>query len=202
VTPVTVTCVKLNEPVPPVTWALVLKVAPPALKTLELLLVIQLLKIKRVEKVDAVEVQVPPGFIVTNPVKVFTPVLEDMVRVPVTEVVPETVIAKAPTVRVDALAILRLVQAAVASTVTVNPPSIKTLSAATGAVAPGIPPEVADHTAVEVQAPLATEKRSADIATDTDVNKTTTSTIAFTGSKNFRTGLCVAPGRIDGLNRV
>ena len=49
-------------------------------------------------------------------------------------VVPETVIPKAPTVRADPDAMLRLVQAAAAVIVTVNPPSIIALSAATGAV--------------------------------------------------------------------
>lgn len=50
-----------------------------------------------------------------------------------------------------------LVQAAFAVIVTVHPFSRKTLSPATGTLAPEAPPEVADHVAVEFQLPLVTE---------------------------------------------
>ena len=62
-----------------------------------------------------------------------------------------------PTVKVAPLAILKLAQAAFAVIVTVNPPSIKTLSPATGKLAPGAPPDVADHVEFRFQFPVATE---------------------------------------------
>ena len=77
-------------------------------------------------------------------------------------VVPETVIAKAPTVRADPLAIFSVAQAAAPPIVTVNPPSMKTISPATGPVAgtptcPGTPPDVVDHVAEAAHGPVATE---------------------------------------------
>ena len=59
-----------------------------------------------------------------------------------------------------------------AVTVTVHPFSRKTLSPATGKLAPGAPPEVADHVAVEFQLPEATEKRSAAITENAENDKT------------------------------
>jgi len=54
-----------------------------------------------------------------------------------------------------------LVQAAFTLTVTVNPPSIVTTSPATGTVALGVPPEVADQVDVAFQLPVATANRLA-----------------------------------------
>jgi hypothetical protein len=51
-------------------------------------------------------------------------------------------------------------QAAATVTVTVRPPSIVTVSPATGTLAPEAPPEVADHVLVAFQLPVATEKRA------------------------------------------
>jgi hypothetical protein len=47
--------------------------------------------------------------------------------------------------------------AVLAFTVTVYPPSITTISLAIGTGAPGAPPDVKDHVAVEFQLPVATE---------------------------------------------
>ena len=49
------------------------------------------------------------------------------------------------------------VQDAFAVTVTVWPPSIVTVSPATGALAPAAPPELADQVVVAFQLPVATE---------------------------------------------
>ena len=102
--------------------------------------------------------QVPPLLIITLPENVLIPaVLVRNVMVPETEVAPETVKLKPPTVSDDEAAILRDAQAAAVVTVTVFEPSIKTSSPATGTLAPGAPPDDIDHVLVELQFPVATE---------------------------------------------
>jgi hypothetical protein len=117
--------------------------------------------------------QVPPAIIVASPVNNFVPttLVNDMI--PATEVVPLTVILKPPTLKVDPLAILKLAQAASAAVVTVNPPSIKTLSPAIGKLAPGAPPDVAAHVEMLFQLPVATEYLSAAISENPKNDKTT-----------------------------
>lgn len=63
------------------------------------------------------------------------------------------------------------VQAAFAESVTVKPPAIVTTSPATGTDAPDAPPKVADQVAVELQLPVATEKRFAAFDNETVNNK-------------------------------
>jgi hypothetical protein len=116
VTPVTVTLVKLYNPVPPRFCAFVVKVAPPAEKVFTLLLVIPPLKTTRLTVVADVDVHVPPEFMVTRPVKVFTAVFEFIRRVPEIVVVPETVKVKPPTVSVAEEATSSDKQVAAAST--------------------------------------------------------------------------------------
>ena len=81
---------------------------------------------------------------------------------------PEIVIVFAPTDNVEPVLTVRLVHAAMAVVVTVKPPSMVTLSAATGAGAPGAPPLVVDHVEVELQLPVATENRFAAEIFETD----------------------------------
>jgi hypothetical protein len=69
-------------------------------------------------------------------------------------------------VKVDASTVLAfftvtLAEAALAESVTVNPPSMVASSPAIGALAPEAPPEVADQVEVDDQFPLATENREA-----------------------------------------
>jgi hypothetical protein len=78
-----------------------------------------------------------------------------------------------PTFKTEPFAILKLAPAEATLTVTVNPPSIKALSPATGALAPGAPPEVADQVALTFQFPVATEYRSAAYIDNTEHNKAT-----------------------------
>jgi len=77
--------------------------------------------------------------------------------IPFTVVVPLTVRLNPATDNVAPLAILKLAQAAAAAVVTVNPPSIKTLSPATGNEAPGSPPDDDAHVELTFQLPVATE---------------------------------------------
>ena len=95
--------------------------------------------------------------IITLPVNVFVPVVLLCVRVPETDVIPETVKLKPPTVREDKASIFRVAHVAAPFTVMYCEPSIKTSSPATGKLAPGNPPDVVDHVAFEFQLPLATE---------------------------------------------
>lgn len=104
---------------------------------------------------DALLVHVPPA-ITTVPI-VFVPVVLVNTMVPFTVVVPLTVKLTLETVKVEPLAMEIFVQAEVTLTVTFLFPSIKTTSPATGTLAPGPPPEVADHVPVEFQFPVATE---------------------------------------------
>ena len=101
--------------------------------------------------------QIPDAEMVTSPVKVFVPVALVKLIVPFNDVEPLTVRLKPLTVKVDPEVTEMLVHADAASTVTVNPPSTKTLSPATGTLAPGTPPEVADQVEVAFQFPVATE---------------------------------------------
>jgi hypothetical protein len=71
--------------------------------------------------------------------------------------VAETVNAKVAASNMLAFLTVTFVEDLAASSVTVKPPSIIASSAATGADAPGAPPEVADQVAVEIHVPLATE---------------------------------------------
>jgi hypothetical protein len=68
-------------------------------------------------------------------------------------VIPELVINELAAAVVNVI----VEQAAFTVTVTVRPPSMNTLSPATGNDAPGAPPEVADHVAFTFQFPEATE---------------------------------------------
>ncbi len=71
--------------------------------------------------------------------------------------------ANPPTFKVEPLAIDKFAQADATLTVTVNPPSMKTSSPATGTLAPLAPPELADHVVVTLQLPVATEYRGAPV---------------------------------------
>ncbi len=76
-------------------------------------------------------------------------------------ILPDTVRSSPPPLPIInvpfvAVPTVKFAQAASAVMVTVNPPSIKTLSPATGADAPDAPPEVVDQVAVEFQFPLLT----------------------------------------------
>jgi len=88
---------------------------------------------------------------------VLVPAVFVKVIAPFTVVRPDTAKLNPPTLSVEPEAMLTFVQAALALTVTVQPPSTYALSAATGAVAPAVPPEVADQVLVAFQLPVATE---------------------------------------------
>jgi hypothetical protein len=106
-----------------------------------------------------------PAFKVPDPTAIrFSPAPDlGIVIAPETvKVIPELIVNEVAVVTVKVID----VQAAAAVTVTLNPPSIVTASPATGIGAPGAPPEVVDHVAVEFQLPLATEKRAAAFAMD------------------------------------
>ena len=108
----------------------------------------------------ALSFQMAPLFKMTSPVKVLVPVALLKLMVPEIVEVPETLMVKAPTVRVDPFAIDRLpITAVFISTVTVKPPSMVTISPTAGTVAPAAPPEVAAQVEVLLQLPDATEKR-------------------------------------------
>jgi hypothetical protein len=77
--------------------------------------------------------------------------------IPLTVVVAETAKLNPPTESVDPFAILIFAQAAFAVIVIVLPPSINTLSPATGKLAPLLPPELDDHEVFEFQFPVAIE---------------------------------------------
>jgi hypothetical protein len=77
--------------------------------------------------------------------------------VPLNAVVPLTVKLNPPIVRTEPFATLKLAHAAFAVMVTVKTPSIKALSPATGKLAPGAPPEVADQVELAFQLPVTTE---------------------------------------------
>jgi hypothetical protein len=115
-TPVTVALTKLNEPVPPKFWSMVLNVAPPTAKTFELLFVIPPLNTTRETVVAVVEVQVPPEFMVTSPVKVLVEVFEVIEKSPELDVEPETVKVFLPTTRAPVLAIFKFKQVELAVT--------------------------------------------------------------------------------------
>src|SRR4030042_5644543 len=108
VTPVTVTLGMENVPVRACAFVLNVCTPVPALKVP--LLVIPPWKVTA--EFAVVLAQVPPALIVTRPVKVFVPVAEDMVRLPLvpppTVVVPVTVKAKPAAVKVVPSPILRL----------------------------------------------------------------------------------------------
>jgi len=152
---VTVTLGIVVVVLPPTACALVENVCTPVLAVNVVALFV--MPLAKVIAAAAVSFHTAPLFSVTAPVNVLAPVALLKVMVPVMLVVPETARVKPPTVRADPVAILRFVQAAAAVTVTVHPPSIIALSAATGAEAPGAPPEVADQVEVAFQLPDATE---------------------------------------------
>ena len=81
-----------------------------------------------------------------------------MVTAPETvSVTPELIVKDVAVVVVNVIE----AQAASAVTETLCPPSIVTVSPATGTLAPATPPEVVDHVAVEFQLPVATAYRDA-----------------------------------------
>lgn len=103
----------------------------------------------------ALLVHVPPVMITW--LKAFDPEELVTVSVPLISLVPVKLVLKPPIFKAEPLAIVRFAQFAFALMVTVLPPSIKTLSPATGALAPEDPPDVADHVPDEFQLPVATE---------------------------------------------
>ena len=128
---VTVTLGIVNVPVS--AWAFVLNVCIPFPAVKVPLLVIP--PLNSTGEFAEVLVQLPPVLIVTKPVNNFAPVAEEIANVPLapppTVVVPLTVNANAPAVKVIPLSIVILLQVAVASTVQLA--WISTLSVDAGA---------------------------------------------------------------------
>lgn len=105
----------------------------------------------------AVLAHIPPAFTSTSPVKDLFPLVLVKLMVPEIVVDPSILRLKPPTLKTEYAAMLRFTQEPVVFSVTVRDPSIKTLSALPGTLAPEGPPEVADHIEVEFQLPLATQ---------------------------------------------